>query len=92
MAAVVALGLHLPARLRWRELTVVALAASSGFTFSLFFATAIFPAGPLLAELKLGALLTGTGVLVALGIARLLHVGRFSPPADGRVRVEHSGA
>ena len=92
VAAVVALGLHLPARLRWRELTVVALAASSGFTFSLFFATAIFPAGPLLAELKLGALLTGTGALVALGIARLLHVGRFSPPADGHVRVEHSGA
>ena len=92
VAAVVALGLRLPAHLRWRELTVVALAASSGFTFSLFFATAIFPAGPLLAELKLGALLTGTGVLVALGVARLLHVGRFSPHADGHANVEHVGA
>ena len=89
VAAVVALGLRLPAPLQWRGLTVVALAASSGFTFSLFFATAIFPAGPLLAELKLGALLTGGGALIALGVAQLLHVGRFSPPADGHVQVEH---
>jgi NhaA family Na+:H+ antiporter len=92
VAAVVSLGLHLPAQLRWRGLTVVALAASSGFTFSLFFATAIFPAGPLLAELKLGALLTGGGALVALAVARLLHVGRFSPRADSQIPVEHPGA
>lgn len=92
IAAAVALGLHLPAHLRWRELTVVALAAASGFTFSLFFATAIFPAGPLLAELKLGALLTGAGAIAAVGAARLLHVGRFSRRTHGHVHAEHRGA
>ena len=73
----VAIGLHLPAHLHWREIAVVALAASCGFTFTLFFATALYPAGPLLAQLKLGALFTAGGVLLALGGARLLHVGRF---------------
>jgi NhaA family Na+:H+ antiporter len=90
--AAVALGLHLPAHLRWRELTVVALAASCGFTFSLFFATAAFPAGPLLAELKLGALLSGAGVLLALAAARLLHVGRFTRRAHDRPHAAHHGA
>jgi len=41
---------------------VVTLAASTGVTFMLFFATTLYPAGPLLAELKIGALLTGAGV------------------------------
>jgi NhaA family Na+:H+ antiporter len=84
IALAVALGLRLPARLRWRELTVVAFAASTGFTFTLFFATTLYPAGPLLAELKLGALLTGAGVLLALGAARLLHVGSFGAGAHAQ--------
>ena len=71
-------GLRLPAHLHWRELIVVSLAASAGFTFALFFATSIMPAGPLLNELKLGALSTAAGALVAFAGARLLHVGRFS--------------
>jgi NhaA family Na+:H+ antiporter len=71
-------GLRLPARLHWPELIVVSLAASAGFTFALFFATAIMPAGPLLNELKLGALSTAAGALLALAVARLLHVGRFA--------------
>jgi hypothetical protein len=37
------------------------------------------PPGPLLAELKLGALSTAVGALVAFAAARLLHVGRFTP-------------
>ena len=71
-------GLRLPAHLHWRELIVVSLAASAGFTFALFFATSIMPAGPLLNELKLGALSTAAGALMAFAGARLLHVGRFS--------------
>jgi hypothetical protein len=54
-------GLHLPAHLRWRELIVVSLTASAGFTFALFFATSIMPPGPLPGELKLGALSTAAG-------------------------------
>ena len=73
-----AVGLRLPAHLRWRELIVVSLAASAGFTFALFFATAIMPPGPLLGELKLGALSTAVGALVALATARILRVGRFT--------------
>jgi NhaA family Na+:H+ antiporter len=80
------IGLHFPVGVRWRELTVIALAASGGFTFTLFFATTLYPSGPLLGELKLGALTTVTGVLLALAAARLLHVGRFArrhrPRAD----------
>ena len=86
----VALGLRLPARLHWRELVVVSLAASAGFTFALFFAAAVIPAGPLLNELKLGALSTAVSAVLAFAAARLLHVGRFAPAgsihrAPGRV-------
>jgi NhaA family Na+:H+ antiporter len=76
----VLLGLHLPARLHWPGLVVVALTASSGFTFALFAATAVYPAGPILAELKIGALLSGVGVVLSFAAARLLLVGRFAPP------------
>jgi Na+:H+ antiporter, NhaA family len=74
----VALGLHLPPRLHWRDLVVVALATSGGFTFGLFFATAVFPVGPILAELKIGAVATGVGVPLAFAAARALHAGRFA--------------
>jgi hypothetical protein len=40
---------------------VVACVASIGFMFGLFFATAVFPVGPALMELKMGALLTVAG-------------------------------
>jgi NhaA family Na+:H+ antiporter len=76
-ALAVALGLHLPLRLHWRDLVVVALATSGGFTFGLFFATAVFPVGPILAEVKIGAVATGIGVPLAFAAARLLHAGRF---------------
>ena len=74
----VALGVRLPTRLRWREMIVVSMAASAGFTFALFFAAAAIPAGPLLNELKLGALSTAASALLALAAARVLHVGRFA--------------
>ena len=76
-ALAVALGLHLPLRLHWRDLVVVALATSGGFTFGLFFATAVFPVGPILAELKIGAVATGVGVPLTFAAARLLRAGRF---------------
>ena len=77
VALAVAAGLRLPGHLRWRELAVVSLAASCGFTFALFFAVAIYPAGPLLTELKIGALLTVGGVVAAAAVAKALRVGRF---------------
>jgi len=74
----VAAGLHLPHRVAWRDVIVVALTASVGFTFALFLATAAFPFGPVLTEVKIGALVTLAGALLALGAAALLRVGRFA--------------
>lgn len=79
IAVAMAAGLRLPVRLHWRELIVVSLAASGGFTFALFFAASMIAAGPLLNELKLGALSTVVSAVLAFAAARLLHVGRFSP-------------
>jgi NhaA family Na+:H+ antiporter len=70
-------GLQLPRRLGWRELVVVALATSSGFTFAVFFATGLLPVGAVLTQIKFGALLTGLGAVLALGAAWLLRVGAF---------------
>jgi NhaA family Na+:H+ antiporter len=74
----VAAGLPLPRHIGWRELIVIALAASPGLAFGLFFAAAVFPDGPLLIETKMGAISTAAGVLVALAAARVLRVGRFA--------------
>jgi NhaA family Na+:H+ antiporter len=80
-----AAGFQLPRRLGWREMIVVAFAASSGFTFALFFAAAVIPVGPMLIQTKIGALATVAGTLLALGSARLLRVGRFAASeVDGR--------
>jgi Na+:H+ antiporter, NhaA family len=73
-----AAGLRLPRRVGWRELVVIALATSSGFTFALFFATGLLPIGPVLAEIKLGALATVAAAVLTMGAARVLRVGRFA--------------
>jgi Na+/H+ antiporter NhaA len=78
IALAVVLGVRRQPRLDWRDLVVVALASSSGFTFALFAAVAVYPAGPILSELTLGAMLSGIGVIAAFWVARMLKVGRFS--------------
>jgi NhaA family Na+:H+ antiporter len=72
------LGLRVPRDLGWRELLVVGAVAAIGFTVALFFATAAFPNGVLLAQAKTGALLSVLGGLVAMMLAAALHVGRFA--------------
>jgi Na+/H+ antiporter NhaA len=72
------LGLHLPARVGWRDILVVGAIASIGLVFALFFATAVMPPGTMLLELKMGALITLAGAVAAMIAARLLHVGRFA--------------
>jgi Na+/H+ antiporter NhaA len=74
----VAGGLRLPRQIGWRELIVIALAASPSLAFGLFFAAAVFPNGPLLIETRIGAILTAAVVVLALAAARLLRVGRFN--------------
>jgi Na+:H+ antiporter, NhaA family len=78
VGAAVAVGLHLPRRIGWREVVVIAVASSTGFTIALFFATGILSIGPMLSQLTVGALATSVGALLALGAGRLLRVGRFA--------------
>jgi NhaA family Na+:H+ antiporter len=61
----------------WRDVAVVGVLASVGFTVALFFATAAVGAGPTLSELKMGALLTGAGAFAAVALAAILRAGRF---------------
>jgi len=77
VALSVVAGLRLPAELRWNDVVVVGIAGGIGFTVALFFAVAAFPPGPILEQLKLGALASvGSGAL-ALAAAALLRTGRF---------------
>jgi NhaA family Na+:H+ antiporter len=69
-------GLRLPARVTWRDMTVLGITAAIGFTVALFFATAAFPYGRLLDETKMGALLSFAAFFIALGAARMLKIER----------------
>jgi Na+:H+ antiporter, NhaA family len=71
-------GLHLPGRIGWRELLVVAFATSIGFAIALFLATGVLATGPVLDQAKLGVLGSVVGVLIAFAAARLLKVGRLA--------------
>ena len=64
-------GASLPTGLRMGDLLVVGVVASIGFTVSLFFATAAFPAGIALAETKMGALLSFVAAPLALVVSRV---------------------
>jgi NhaA family Na+:H+ antiporter len=66
------LGAHLPQGFSVGDLLVVGIAASIGFTVSLFFATAAFPDGPALAQTKMGALLSLAAAPLALAVSRVL--------------------
>jgi NhaA family Na+:H+ antiporter len=74
----VAGGLQMPAGVTWRDMIVLGFVAAIGFTVALFFATAAFPAGVLLDQTKMGALLSFSAAIVAIGVAFLLRVGRMA--------------
>ena len=70
-------GLHLPGSIAWRDLAVVALATSSGFTFALLTAAMLLPVGGVLTQIRVGALATALGAMTAYAAARILRVGRY---------------
>jgi Na+:H+ antiporter, NhaA family len=74
----IAAGLHLPQRVGWRDVVVIGCTASIGLVFALFFATAVMPPGPLLLQMKMGALVTISGSALAFAAAWVLRVGRFA--------------
>ncbi len=80
-----AAGLTLPAGVGGRDVVVVGFAAAIGFTVALFFATAAFPPGPVLDGMKMGALLSVSGAIVAVGVAALLRAGRFTASRAARL-------
>jgi NhaA family Na+:H+ antiporter len=63
-------GLRAPGGLTYRDATVLSLAAAIGFTVALFFATAAFPQGPLLDQVKMGALMSFLAAPIAIGVGR----------------------
>ena len=71
-SAVRLVGAQLPRGLHVQDLVVVGIVAAIGFTVSLFFATAAFPGGPLLAETKMGALLSFAAAPLAFFASWLL--------------------
>ena len=64
--------------IRPADMVVVGFAAAIGFTVALFFATAAFPDGNLLAETKMGALLSFGSAGIAVAAAFVLRTGRFA--------------
>jgi NhaA family Na+:H+ antiporter len=67
-------GASLPPDVGVRQLLVVGVVASIGFTVSLFFATAAFPSGPALSETKMGALLSFAAAPLAIVLAKALRL------------------
>ena len=62
--------------LSWRQLLVVGITAGIGFTVALFFTTASFAPGPVLDQVKLGALLSVSAGVLAIVAGRLLGIRR----------------
>ena len=77
-----AAGLPAPRGMTWQHLVVIALAASSGFTMALFFATGLLPPGDILQQVKYGALLSVVALPLTFLAAWQLRVGRFRAPAE----------
>lgn len=75
----VALRLHLPHGVTWRDVVVVGFISTIGFTMALFFATAAVGPGPTLSELKMGALLSVAGAVAAFASAAVLRTGKLAP-------------
>lgn len=60
-----------------RDLALVGICASIGFTVSLFFATAAFPDGDALVQTKMGALFSLAAAPIAWGVSRLFPARRM---------------
>jgi NhaA family Na+:H+ antiporter len=80
----VAVGLHLPHKVGWRELLVVSFTAAISFSIGLFICTALLPPGQLRIETSMGVLLSLFGAPLAFIAARLLRVGRFGYAKDAK--------
>ena len=76
-------GFPAPGGLNRADLLVVGIAAGTGLTVALFFATAAFPPGATLDEVKMGALLSFAAAPLAIAVSWLLRRPGTAPPAQG---------
>ena len=83
-AAAGLMGGRLPPGLRRGDLVTLGIAASIGFTVSLFFATAAFPDGAALAQTKMGALLSFVAAPLALVAGWILRPRLAAPDTEER--------
>jgi NhaA family Na+:H+ antiporter len=74
----IAAGLHLPPRTGWRELLLIGLISSIGFSIALYFCAALLGVGQLRSETEMGAFLCLFSMPIAILFARLMRVGRFA--------------
>jgi NhaA family Na+:H+ antiporter len=65
-------GLRMPGGLSYPHAIIMGVVAGIGFTVALFFATAAFEPGPLLDEVKMGALLSFFAAPIAILAGRLI--------------------
>ena len=68
----VRMGLRAPGGLSYLHTLVLGVAAGIGFTVALFFATAAFPPGAILDEVKMGALLSFLAAPLAIALGRVV--------------------
>jgi NhaA family Na+:H+ antiporter len=78
-AVAMALGLHMPFRVRWRELGIGGLIIAVGFSVGLFFTSALLPPGQLRSEMNMGVLLSLVAAPLAVVLAKIIGVGRPAP-------------
>ena len=67
----VAVGLRIPGGLSFRQLVLLGVTAGIGFTVALFFATAAFPVGENLNQVKMGALFSFIAFPLSVLLSRL---------------------
>jgi NhaA family Na+:H+ antiporter len=72
--------------LTWRDVLVLGLLAGVGFTVALFFATAAFPPGALLDDVKMGALFSFVAAPLGIAVGWLLKVRHKAGVGAGPAR------
>jgi Na+:H+ antiporter, NhaA family len=84
--------LEMPAGMTARHVVLVGVISSIGFTVALFVSTAAFkdPTSPILAEVKMGALFSFFGAVVAFMVARILRIRPLIEGADAELPVSDS--
>ncbi len=83
------IGFQRATGLTWKDVIVLGSIAGIGFTVALFFATAAFRPGPILDQVKMGALFSFVAAPIGVILGLLLRVGRNG---SGRTGVDRSKA